>query len=201
MSIGSVSTRVVARDSTINGCGWRIAIVGTTGSGKTTLARQLAMRFGIPQIELDALHWGPNWDPAPVEVLRERTTRALSGETWVADGNYSTVRGIVWGRADTLIWLDYPLRVILWRLLRRSLRRSLLREELWNGNRETLRAQFASRESLFLWVLQTYWRRKREYPALLAKPEYAHLAVVRLHSPGETHRWLLRSTGQLKKPG
>jgi len=189
-----VNTRVVAGDATINGCGRRIAVVGTTGSGKTTLARQLAICFGIPQIELDALHRGPNWAAAPVEKLRERTAQALSGETWVADGNYSEVRDIVWGRADTLIWLDYPLRVILWRLLRRSLRRSLLHEELWNSNRESLRAQFASRDSLFLWALHTYWRRKREFPALLAKPEYAHLTLVRLHSPGDTRRWLPRST-------
>ncbi|HBY99094.1 MAG: hypothetical protein M5U01_42110 [Ardenticatenaceae bacterium] len=173
----------------------RIVVIGTTGSGKTTLARQLARRLGLPHVELDALNWGPNWSAAPVDVLRERTAQALSGDAWVIDGNYSRVRDIVWGRADTVVWLDYPLPVIMARLVRRTLRRITTREELWGGNRESWRVQLLSRDSLFLWALQTYRRRRREYPELLARPEYAHLQIVRLRSPREAEAWLASGRG------
>ncbi|MGH8935893.1 MAG: adenylate kinase [Acidimicrobiia bacterium] len=166
----------------------RIAVIGTTGSGKTTLAARIAERLGTPHVELDALHWDPAWTPSP--AFRERTAGALDGDEWVVDGNYSQVRDIVWSRADTVVWLDYSLWLILGRLLRRTLRRVSRREELWNENRERLRDQLASRDSLFLWALRTYPRRKREYPELLGRPEHAHLKVVRLRSPRHTRAWL-----------
>lgn len=168
----------------------RIAIVGTTGTGKTTLGRQLAQLYQVPFVELDALHWEPNWTGAPVEVFRQRTEEATNGDAWVADGNYGQVRDIVWARAQTLVWLDYPLHVVMWRLLIRTFKRTLGGETLWNGNRERFRTQFFSRESLFLWALQTFRRRRREYPVLLRQPEYSHLALVRLHSSRATCKWL-----------
>lgn len=167
----------------------RIAVVGTTGSGKTTLARQLARTLGISHVELDALFWGPNWTEAPIEIFRERVAQALSGEAWVVDGGYSKVRDIVWRRADTLVWLDYPLWLILWQLARRTLRRILTAEKLWSGNRERFRTGVFSRNSLFVWALQTYRRRRREYSELPRRPEYAHLGVVRLRSPREAGAW------------
>lgn len=168
----------------------RIAIVGTSGSGKTTLARHLALRLGIPHIELDALHWEPNWTPAPLDVFRDRTSRALNGEAWTTDGNYSRVRDIVWSRADTLVWLDYPLAVIMARVTRRTIRRSLMRQELWNGNRERLLAACCGRDAIIWWALRTYRRRRKEYPILLSQPENAHLTVVHLQSPRAAGEWL-----------
>lgn len=168
----------------------RTAIVGTSGSGKTTLAQQLALRLGIPHIELDALHWEPNWTPAPLEVFRERTAQALSGEAWTTDGNYSRVRDIVWGRADTVVWLDYPLPVIMTRVTWRTIRRSLTRQELWNGNRERLWEACFGRDAIIWWALRTYRRRKQEYPILLSQPEHAHLSVVHLQSPRAARAWL-----------
>jgi adenylate kinase family enzyme len=171
-------------------CGRRISVVGTSGSGKTTTASQIAERLGIPHVELDALHWEPNWAEAPFEVFRERTARALSGPAWVVDGNYGKVRDVIWGRADTAVWLDYALPVILWQVTWRTLRRSLRREELWSGNRESLSKALFSRESILLWALQTYKRRRREYPVLLNQSAYAHLAVIHLRSPRETRAWV-----------
>ncbi|HNS51889.1 MAG TPA: AAA family ATPase [Anaerolineae bacterium] len=168
----------------------RITVVGTSGSGKTTLARRLAGRLGVPHVELDALHWGPNWTPAETAVFAERTVQALSGAAWVTDGNYSKVRDFVWRRAATLVWLDYSLPVILGRMVWRTVRRVVTREELWNQNREEFAASFLSRESIILWALKTYRRRRREYPVLLAHSEYAHLRVVHLRSPREAERWL-----------
>ncbi len=167
----------------------RIAIVGSTNSGKTTLARHLAEHRGCPHVELDALHWEPNWTPAPLDVFRQRVGSALDHETWIADGNYSKVRDIVWARAELLIWLDYGLPLLIGRLLRRTLARIKQQETLWGNNRETWGA-LLGRDSLLMWLLTSYRRRRREYPDLLATPAYAHLVVVRLRSPGATRRWL-----------
>lgn len=168
----------------------RVTVVGTTGSGKTTLARALAERLGVPHVELDALHWGPNWTAVPKEELRARVSAALAGDGWVVDGNYRSVRDIVWARADTLVWLDYPLPLVMTRLARRTFGRAFRRERLWNDNRENLVTHFTRRDSLFLWAVQTHPKHRREYPIELARPEHRHLAIVRLRSPGEAQQWL-----------
>ena len=165
-------------------------VVGTTGSGKTTVAAQLSRLYQIPHVEMDALRHDPGWTEAPDDVFRERLARALTGERWVADGNYSVARDVVWPRAQAAVWLDYPLRTIMRQLLWRTLRRCLTREELWNGNRERFRTSFFSRESVILWALTTYRRRRRQIPQQLALPEHSHLAVVHLRSRRETRSWL-----------
>jgi len=170
----------------------RIVVVGTTGSGKTTMAGRLSDKLGLPHTELDALNWGPNWQMRPQEEFRAAVEQATRGETWVVDGNYSRAREILWPRADTIVWLDYPLPLILWRLWWRTLRRALRKTELWSGNRESLWTHFFTRDSLFLWALQTYRRRRREYPELLARPEHVHLKLIHLRSPRMADAWLER---------
>ncbi|HEV2120322.1 MAG TPA: adenylate kinase [Candidatus Bathyarchaeia archaeon] len=167
----------------------RISVVGTIGSGKTTFARKTSRILDAPHIELDALHWEPNWVEAPNDLFRERVTRSLQGDSWVVDGNYHQVRDIVWNRADTVIWLDYPFRIIIGRLARRTLKRILTHEKLWNGNQEHIRGLF-TRDSVFLWAIRTYRRRRRQYPHLLSRPENSHLTVVRLRSPRESAEFL-----------
>jgi len=168
----------------------RIVVVGTSGSGKTTLARRLGALLGIPSVELDSLHWEPNWTMASLSVFRERVDSALSGDAWVVDGNYSKVRDLTWGRADTVVWLDYNLWVVMTRLLYRTFTRILSREELWNGNRERLKEALFSRDSILLWALRTHRKNRRSYTELTSQPEYTHLRVVRLRSPRATHIWL-----------
>jgi len=172
----------------------RIVVVGTSGSGKTTMARRLADGLGVPHVELDSLHWGPGWTPSPTEEFRRQTARALAGEAWTVDGNYSKVRDVVWSRADTLVWLDYALPVVLWRVVSRTNLRIVKREELWHGNRESFRTSFLSRDSIILWALTTYRRRHSEYPILFGRPEYSHLRVVRLRSVRQARRWLEETT-------
>ncbi len=170
----------------------RLVVVGTTGFGKSTLAERLSRRLGLDFIELDALHWEPNWQPAEDAVFRQRVEAATRAPAWAVAGNYSRVRDVVWPRAQVAIWLDYPFLVGLRRLAVRTVRRTVRREELWNGNRERFwwHLKFWSDESLLAWYFKTYGRRKREYPRLLALPEYAHLKVVRLRTPAETEIWL-----------
>ncbi|HEX7736700.1 MAG TPA: AAA family ATPase [Ktedonobacteraceae bacterium] len=168
----------------------RIVVVGTSGSGKTTLARQLGRALGIPAVELDALHWEPNWQTAEAAVLRERVAEALSGEAWVVDGNYNKLRDLTWGRADTVIWLDYNLRVVMSRVIMRTFRRAFSGEELWNGNRERLENALLSKNSIILWALQTHRKNRLRYEQLANQPEYAHLTIVRHRSPRATSVWL-----------
>ena len=170
--------------------GKRIAVVGTSGSGKTTLARHLAAILGFPHIEIDALHWGPNWTEASPEQLQKRVAQALVGDSWVIDGNYSRVRPYIWARATTLIWLDYSLPVIMARLVKRTFRRVFSREELWSGNRESLKTTFFTKDSILWWALTTYKRRRRDYPVLIAQPENSHLEVIHFQSPRAADSWL-----------
>ena len=112
----------------------RVAVVGTSCSGKTTLAAAIARAQGSPHVELDALHWLPDWKERPTEEFREKTREAIRGDAWVTDGNYSRVRDMVWGRATHVIWLNYSFPLVLWRAIRRSLTRLVTREELYSGN-------------------------------------------------------------------
>ena len=168
----------------------RINIVGTTNSGKTTLARRLSEVLRIPHVEMDALYWEPNWMPAPADILAQRVAEATTPDRWILDGNYGVVRDLIWTKATGIVWLDYPFPVIFLRLFSRTVRRAFFKEELWNGNRERFLTQFMSRDSLFLWALKSHWRRRKQIGALLQQSEYAHLEVVHLRSPGQTNRWL-----------
>ncbi|MEF2279483.1 AAA family ATPase [Deinococcus sp. YIM 134068] len=178
----------------------RILVIGTTGSGKTTLARAIAARLGVPHGEQDAWNHLPNWQEAPLEQFRAGVDAFTAQPAWVMDGNYSKARDLGLSRADTLVWLDYPAPVVFWRLLRRTLRRGLTREELWNGNRERLGVNLLTRDGILAWFFRTHWRRRRETPQLLAV--FPHLHVVRLRSPREADRWLasLSPEGGVARP-
>lgn len=180
---------------TLRGCD-RISILGRTGSGKTTLARELAAAIGVPHVELDALYFGPDFSTAPLPLLRERTIAALAGGRWVADGNKSAVRDLVWPRADTIVWLDYPLVVSLWRLGRRALwRTSVLKaQSAKTGGKGSLPRQMISAGRGVLKALRSHRGQHRTYPKMFAESKNSHLAVVRLRSPRATRRWLTRVT-------
>jgi adenylate kinase family enzyme len=167
----------------------RISIIGTTGTGKTTLAAEVARTLGSVHIELDALNWQPGWTLVPSDLFRREVAKVLDAPRWVTDGNYRSVRDLVWERADCLIWLDYRLSLIVTRLIRRTARRIWKSESCCNGNQESLRRAF-SRESIILWALQAHGRRRREYPSLLCQFAERGKTVVIHRSPKETRAWL-----------
>ena len=128
----------------------RVVVIGSSGAGKSTFAKKLADILGEPHIELDTLHWEENWTVPVIDDFRARVSTVISAERWVVDGNYSVVRDLVWAKATTVIWLNYSLRIALWRVFWRSLRRAVTKETLFAGNRETFGSLFLSRKSL-LW--------------------------------------------------
>ena len=167
----------------------RIAVVGTSGSGKTTFARRVAERLGSPLIELDALHWAPEWTPVDPATFRSRVAAAVAADRWVLDGNYSVVRDLYLARVDTIVWLDLPLHVCLRRIWHRTWRRIRTGEELWSsGNRERIWTAFIMRDSLFHWTVKSYFRHRRQWPERFAR--HPHLELVHLRSPREVERWL-----------
>jgi len=172
----------------------RVVVVGTTSSGKSTLAAQLACKLQVDFIELDALYWEPHWTGASDEVFRARVEQATRAPGWVVAGNYHYVRDVIWPRAEAVVWLDYSLWTIFWRLTFRTFRRWWTREHLWGTNYENLWNHFKiwSDKSLFRWLFKTYWRRKREYPLLFSMPEHAHLKVIQFKTPQETETCVIK---------
>lgn len=179
----------------------RIVVLGSSGSGKSTLAQRLSGDLDCPYIELDALHWGPNWTPVPLDLFRSRVASAIAAERWVVDGNYSSVRDLVWPAADTLIWLDYPMSVVFTRVFLRTIRRCITREELWNGNRENFWIQLFDRESILLWVINTWRKQRRTFPPLLREQHRLGKKVIRLRSPQQSKNLLNRVLSPCTLPG
>jgi len=168
----------------------RIVVIGTTGSGKSRLAEELSQRTGLRIIELDALYWGSDWQGVPLELFRHRVEREIRDGGWIVVGNYGQVRDLVWPAADTLIWLDLPFPLVMSRLVRRTVRRAVTKQNLWGtGNTESLVRSFFSRQSILWWAVKTHRRNRQRFTAecgSLAKDK----KVVRLQSPREVKRFV-----------
>ena len=165
----------------------RIAIIATaSGCGKTTVGRELASRLDVPYVELDAIHWQAGWTELDAAELRRRVEPLVARDAWVIDGSYRGKLGdLVLERADTVVWLDLPRRIWLPRLVVRTLRRALTREELWNGNRESLSNAVAGDDSLFRFALANERPRRHRYPR-----ELDRYRVARLRTPAEVEAFL-----------
>ena len=155
----------------------RLAVISSaSGNGKTTLGRELAQRLAVTFVELDALVHGPGWTELPDAELRARLEPVLARDGWVIDGQYLHKLGsLVLDSADLVIWLDLPIRIWLPRLVRRTVRRVVTREPLWNGNRESLSAALGGRDALFPYALRTHFARRRQWPAALAQQPLVRL--------------------------
>ncbi len=160
----------------------RYVVVGTSGSGKSTLADKLAWHASRRHVELDALFWLADWQQRPTEEFRALAAEATARRRWVVDGNYSVTRDVVWPRAQAIVWLDLPFRVVMAQVLRRTLQRWLTGRELWSGNQESFRRAFLSRDSILWWAATTWRKKRRVYSTLLYEPEWAHLDIFRVRS-------------------
>jgi adenylate kinase family enzyme len=165
----------------------RVVVLGTSGSGKSTFAGRLAELIGAEHCELDAFNHGPNWTPRPAEEFAASVASVVRRPRWVVDGNYvDRVSATLWPHADTVIWLDMPLRIVLPRIVRRTVRRIRNRTELWNGNRE----HWSALTSLLPWAVRSQRRHRAELPGRLAELERSGARVVRLTSVAAVERWL-----------
>ena len=167
----------------------RVHVIGTSGSGKTTVAGAIADKLGIRHIELDAIHWQPDWTELPDDEFMERVSEAIQEDAWTIDGNYRTVRHLIWERVDTIVWLDMPFIPVFLRMLWRTTRRIVTREELWNTNTEGMDA-LIGKDSMPLWVIKTHKRRREEYPPLLASPELSNVDIKVFKSLKEVDAWI-----------
>jgi adenylate kinase family enzyme len=174
----------------------RIVVIGTSGAGKTTLARAVARRLDMPRIELDALNWQAWWrdlarhDP---EAFAQNVAQAIQGDRWVADGNYRGVRDLLWRKATHLVWLDYERPVIMARVIGRSLLRVILRTELWpgTGNREQWRHLLQPSHPI-RWAWSTWRELRRDTEERLGRADFLHLNVLRVRRPADAG-WAVES--------
>lgn len=169
----------------------KINVVGTSGVGKSTLARRLAQELSLPYIEMDVLYWLPEWQGTPDDEFYAKLAAALAALAapgWVLDGNYNRSRPLKWRDVDLVVWVDYS----FWRTLRqavwRAASRASRRQELWpgTGNCETFRRSFFSRDSIILWTLKTWRNNRRRYLADMQDPQYRHIRFVRLRNQQQT---------------
>jgi len=170
----------------------RVSVVGVSGAGKTTLAGRLADALGVAHVELDAIFHQPGWTELPVEEFRRRVGAEIAAEGWVVDGNYAAVRPLVWADADTVVCLDRPRRTVMRRLVARTLRRTLTRQELWNGNREPVTGMFRRdpRENLLRWSWMKHGEYASRYAAAAADAANRHLTFVRLTDDDDVDRFV-----------
>jgi len=167
----------------------RIIVIGSSGAGKTTLARELAAKLDIPHVELDSLYHQANWRPASPEDFLASVRAATKNDSWILCGNYySRIGQEIWPRADTIVWCNYSFKRVFWQLLRRTLRRSVRRTELWNGNRERLSALF-TKDSIILWMLQNWKKQKTRYEEMFLRPTVS-ATLIQLRNPKQKQKFL-----------
>lgn len=159
-------------------------MVGNSGSGKTTLGRALAQRLAVSFVELDAIYHQAGWRPLPVPELRRRVAAIVAEDDWVIDGNYSVVRDLVWARADTVVYIDLPRHVVMRQVVLRTLRRTVTRAELWNGNREPVTGPFRldPDRSIIRWAWTQHHKYQARFTEASRSPDYAHLTFIRIGS-------------------
>lgn len=162
----------------------RINVIGTPGSGKTTFASELSELLGLPCHRMDELFWKPDWQMSTDEELSAAVHAATDGQRWILDGNYNHTTSIKWRSVQLVVWLDLPFVQTVYRVTKRSVQRSLTREELWpgTGNRESFKRSFLSKESIIWWAMTMHGKYRKQYTAATQASDYAHIDFLRLRT-------------------
>lgn len=167
----------------------KIAVVGSSGCGKTFVAKRLAERYDLEHVEMDSMAFEPGWTLRPVEKFRadleKRLEKATSG--WTTDGNWESMGGIQLLLADKIIWLDLPRRTVMRQLIPRTLFRVLMRKKLWNGIREPLSNlySFNPEKNVIVWSWQHFHSTRARYQACLSDGSWSHAEILHLRSRTE----------------
>lgn len=153
------------------------------------MARALSERLRLPMLELDSVFHQPGWEPKPDELFQWEVATFVEGDRWVVDGNYTShgVARLVWPRADTIVWMDLPRSLIMPRVIRRTLRRVITREELWNGNREPWTNLYSPNpeKNIIVWAWTRYGHTRDKYETIASDGSWSHLRVARLRSAAQ----------------
>ena len=163
----------------------RINIIGTSGVGKSTLSRKISEKLNLPYVELEDLCWQSKWTELTDDEFFPKVQKALSSDSWVLDGTYPRTRHIKWERVQMVVYLDLPLHIIFYRVLRRTLIYIFKGKVLWAGNRETFWRAFFTRDSIILWSLTTFFKNRKDYLIISNNSEYSHIKFIRLCSKKE----------------
>lgn len=170
-----------------------INVVGNSAMGKSTFSKALARKLSLGYIELDNLFWKDNWEETPTVEFFAKIEAQLErySDGWVVDGNYTRTIPIKWQKVDTVIWLDYPFALNLYRAVKRAIHRGLTQQTLWqhSNNHETL-AKLFSKDSIVLWMIQNHKVNQEKYAALMNDPQYAQIRFVHLKSPKQAALFL-----------
>lgn len=139
----------------------RVLVIGSGGAGKSTLAARLGALSGLPVVHLDALYWNAGWVATPPDEWARVVARLIEGDAWVMDGNYGGTLDLRLAACDTVVFLDLPRLVCLWRVVRRWLRyRGRTRPDMASGCAEQIDAEFLR----WIWTYPTQRR-----PGILAR--------------------------------
>lgn len=169
--------------------GRRILVTGSSCSGKSTLGSELARALSIPFVELDAINWQPDWvaltTTDPEEFVR-RVTKATEGDEWVVSGSYFRhSKRVFWSRLDTVVWLDFPMLLLIGRLFVRTWRRARSKDLLWGKNQEQFWPLFKvwdKEQSLLAWVVLNHRGRRRRTLESIDDPQWKHIRFIRISS-------------------
>ncbi|MDP8238758.1 MAG: hypothetical protein P9X24_06695 [Candidatus Hatepunaea meridiana] len=166
----------------------RAVIIGSSCSGKTTLAKAIGKRTGIKHLELDAVSWLPNWESRDTNDLRRLVEIEVQKENWIIDGNYTILNDIIWSKATTILWLNLPFYLIFYRAITRTIGRIFTKEELFSGCYETFCQSFFTKDSIIWWVITTWRKKRNQYRQIFDNPTNMNIDYIEIRSPGETEQ-------------
>ena len=168
-----------------------IIVAGVSGSGKTYTAKSIGKLLNIPHFDLDDYYWEPGWQSKDRQEFNNIIGALTEKETWVISGNFSNTEMPIFKRCDYIIWLDYNIFRCLAQSFTRSIRRIVKKEPCCNGNYETFRQLFFSKNSIIAWVLTSYNKRRDFYNVLFAE-NIREKTLIRFSSPKEANAWLIK---------